>query len=117
MVMSKKEKKARKLIKKLNKKCRKKELEQYEANNGIDMYEPAGCGECNDGQLYSGGRNDLSITYYSRCGCANKKTKKYKKFLKERDNMTFKKARERKALFRDNNDHITEGNNEEDRSW
>ena len=31
--------------------------------------------------------------------------------------MTVKEARERESLFRDNNDHITEGNNEEDRSW
>jgi len=115
--MNKKEKQARKLIKKLNNKREKQELKQYEENNGIDMYEEAGCWKCHNGQIYSGGRNDLSITYYSRCSCANKKTKKYKKFLKERDDMTVKEARKREALFRDNNDRIIEGNNEVDRSW
>ena len=115
--MNKKEKQARKLIKKLDKKLKKEELKQYEEDNGIDMYERAGCWKCSNGQIYSGGATELSITYYKRCKCSKEKTSKYKKFLKEKDVMTVREAREREALFRDNNSHITEGNNAVDRSW
>lgn len=115
--MNKKEKKARKLIKKIDKKRKKKERKRYEKDNGIPMYKPAGCSRCHRGQKYSGGRDEFSVTYYSRCTCANVKTKRYKQFLKDKNDMKVKKALKEELKFYDNNSHISVGSNAVDRSW
>ena len=111
--MNKLEKKIKKAQKELKilKDIKKKHTQSWE------MFEPAGCHECNYGQLYSGGESELSITYYKRCKCANIKTKKYKKFLKDSNNMILKEYIAMESLFYDNNKHITVGDNETDRSW
>ena len=114
--MDEEEIKLRKKIEKIEKKRKKKERKQFEKDNGIPMFEKAGCWKCYNGQLYSGGKDELSITYYKRCSCANVLTERYKKFLANED-MTVRKHRKMSSKFYDNNSHISEGNNAEERSW
>ncbi len=116
MGISKEEKKWRKIIKKnAKKKAKKKAKKAYD--NNWNKYEPAGCFACNRGQLYRGGKHELSVTYYDRCKCANIKTEKYKKFRKDRKKMNYADALIMGMKFFDNNSHISEGNNSEPRSW
>lgn len=98
----------------------KKIVVQYEEQQkalSYAMFEIAGCRMCSRGQLYSGGGSELSITYYTRCECANIKTKRYATFLENADNMLVKDFNIEKSKFYDNNRHIVVGNNSVDRSW
>ena len=109
-------KEAYKLIEKYEKKQKKKAEE-----SNFSMFEKAGCSQCSNGQKYSGGRTELDITYYTRCTCANKKTKKYVEFLdKKEELMEVMTAKDYELLYTkwyDNNSHITIGNNAVNRSW
>jgi hypothetical protein len=86
-----------------------------------EMFERAGCGRCSNGQLYSGGEDDCSVTYYDRCDCANVHTKRYNKFLKKtkklQSKLSFNDFTTLKSLWYDNNSHIVVGNDCTDRSW
>ena len=116
--MNKKEKQARKLIKKLNKKREKKALKKLEKQYGFAMYIPAGCSNCKNGQIRTGGGGYCSVVEYNRCGCSKVKTKKYRKFLKNQKNMIVKDAAKMASKFYDNNNHIVIGDNtDRDYSW
>jgi len=114
--MKNKVKEAYKTIEKYEKKQAKKALE-----NDFRMYEDAGCGNCSDGQLYSGGGDYCSVTYYDRCDCANIETQRFKDFQKSKKKLWVKLSakdfNELEAKWYDNNSSITVGNNSVDRSW
>jgi len=90
-------------------------------SKNFKMYKKAGCLGCNKGQIIHWGDTDLDVTYSSRCKCANIKRKKYKKFLKNKNNLKKEMlAYDFEMLenkWYDNNSYIREGNNSVDRSW
>jgi len=84
-------------------------------------FRPAGCHKCHNGQIISGGGDYCSVTYYERCKCANKKTDRYSKYLKDvsslMESMSAREFNELESKWYDNNSDISEGNNSVDRSW
>jgi hypothetical protein len=114
--MKKKVKEAYKTIEKYEKKQAKKALK-----NDFRKYEEAGCSRCNKGQIISGGGDACSITYFKRCSCANKKTKRYKNFVRDKEQLKKEMSAYDFEILKnkwyDNNSHIVEGNNSVERSW
>ena len=103
----------------MTEKYKKRYMKWFKGNH--EKFEKAGCGRCSNGQLYSGGGDACSVTYYNRCECANINTKRYTKFLikeaKLQDKLSHTDFRTIERLWFDNNSNITEGNNTTDRSW
>ena len=85
----------------------------------LPMYERPGCSSCHNGQKYSGGATELSVTYYDRCRCSKVYSNDYFRFQKIADEgaVSLLDYRKIKGLFKDNNNHIHEGSNAADRSW
>lgn len=103
----------------MTEKYKKKYKKWLDGNH--EKFQKAGCSRCSNGQLYSGGGDACSVTYYDRCECANVKTKRYQKFLdkktKLQEKLSYKDFTTIEKLWYDNNSNIRVGNNAVDRSW
>ena len=85
------------------------------------MYKPAGCINCNSGQITNRARTALDITSYNRCKCANINSKSYRYFRQHEQHILRHLngiyAQSFTNMFKDNNRHIEVGSNATDRSW